>query len=240
MNLTGFDKWLWRFNGIVIALCCLGIGLIIAFGLYGMVKNFTSDSTFRKPKLLTKTEQSKPSGDEFVLFYFSRVPGTSIISANLSERKSPKNESWLGSSSGSYSNYGWCRNRLFYDTVSGESFWLKSDNKTKFSDPSPIYDVPGAFVEGKSKVTGYIYTTIPYSPDKKAFDDQKKTVVFYNLEHRQLKVLVNDADSTATFIPVSVDKAVIIYTRNDEKCVLTFNPRTGDQISTKRLPDSPE
>lgn len=239
MNLSKFDRILWRFNGVVIALGCLFAIGSVAFALVGLLKLL--DVGPGSSGYPTEKKDVKPR-EVLRLSYFRRVQGTDLLVASLTTESNQTYSAFSSpspsSASGTHNELYGARNFLFFNARSGNSRWLAPDNSTRYLSEHELVDEPAA-ESGKQRTTGYLYEAVPDQLPERRMEESPRSVVYYNLSSSAGKTILKGVERLQAVEQVSRDEAIIMYAMEGKNYAVSIKPQSGDEIVKRDLPAAP-
>jgi hypothetical protein len=241
MNWNSFDRYIVRFNHVMLAL------FICFFGVMITVSIVVSNSS-NKPQPKTESERQEREY-EASLSEFEPISGSQFMVARLASESDPYSKFFLGSIvssassesasySGAFNNGRYAaRNYLFIDARSGDSHWLVPTNDSLFLAEHQLHEDPNAGRENW-KTVAFVYMTMPLVDKSKrssAVDGPKK-LIYYKLADGKIKTLATNVKQLFGVKEVVKQQALILFRDENKNYVMSINTETGDQIFKKELP----
>ncbi|WP_333607229.1 hypothetical protein [Arsukibacterium sp.] len=148
MEESKFFKWVWRFNGVVIALAS---ALAVILMVYFSYKIYSDITRVRTTGNVVNIEQSTPVQQNWRLGHMSEVKGSTYVVIPLNSEQS-YDRSYFSKSASSIRNY------LFIDTQSEHKAWLFEHNK--FLITSRVTISAGQYASSDKPVLAYLYEVV--------------------------------------------------------------------------------
>jgi len=233
MEMNKFDKILWRFNGVVFALICIGGVLFGIWAIFSLCKTFNTDPV----KVVASTTKPQSKKKKLQLQEFRQITGTNFLVAPLTGDSFGRAVYSSLSSSGSTGEWA-PSNYLFLDERDGSSHWLSPDNKSRFMSRNELFADPNANRENL-KVIAIVYEVAPSRADNAGEDDEKprtdRKVIRYDISTGSTTTLIDGVESLLTATQISKTKALIVVKSGPKHIVLAIDPMTSKQIYKKDL-----
>lgn len=206
LNLEKYDKIIWRINGTLLLLACLGSLLVCFVVGFKIIREELGPG--QKTHDLVNVNQETKKEEFLTLGYFSPLQGTPYILVPLtSEQK-------LDVSYSSKTSYGSARNYLVFNSKTKESFWIWNSNSFIVLRHTLVYQSSGD--EKNRKVLGIVFEFV--SDNKNS-----KSIQYFDLASRKVASVIQNIDRAIGVEQSSDDEVLFFYARNGKSFFKSLN-----------------
>lgn len=205
LNLEKYDKFVWRINGTLLLLACIGAILVCTIVGYKLLEEVFGT---RQVHDIVNVDQNTKKEEYLRLGYFQSLKGTDLILIPLtSEQK-------FEASYYSKSTYSRARNYLVFNSNNKESYWIWKSNTSLILEETKIYN--HIKEENTQKARGLVFEFVDEDSNTDGVLDDKdmKSIQYFDLSSRKSVAVISQVDRSIGVQQTGDDEVLFFYSRS--------------------------
>lgn len=205
MNFDKYDKVIWRINGSILLITCIGVLLVSTVIGYKLLQDVFGT---RQVHDLVNVDESTKKQESLKLSYFQQLKGTDFILISLTSDQT------YGTSYYSKSSSNQIRNYLLFNSTSKDSKWIWGSNTMLVLNETKIYNQTQR--ESTQVAKGLLFEVIEkdFNNDGLLNHQDMKSVQYYDLTSGKMISIVSQMDQSIGIQQTSDDQVSIFYYRS--------------------------
>lgn len=205
MNFDKYDKVIWRINGSILLITCVGVLVVSTVIGYKLLKDIFGT---RYVHDLVNVNESTKKQESLKLSYFQQLKGTDLILISLTSDQT------YGTSYYSKSSSHQIRNYLLFNSTSKSGQWIWDSNAMLVLNETKIYNQTQR--EATQVAKGLIFEVIEkdFNGDGLLNHQDMKSVQYYDLTSGKMISIVSQMDQSIGIQQTSDDQVSIFYYRS--------------------------
>ena len=215
MDLSKYDKIVWRINGSILLLLSLATLLIcVVAGLYNLW--WANNQSTRQ--IIVDIDDETKEKRFFRLGYFSHLDNTGSILIPLQVEGGESEKMALSSYQGQANR---ACNYLIYDKKGGKSQWVWKNNEQRIFKHTYVHSSTGK----KEAVVGIVFESVPRDSNRNKILDRgdKKSLEYFGLSDSLKSLVIENIDMVLGVEQSSADELLIFFVVDSKSYVGTFN-----------------
>lgn len=229
-KLDNFDKYLWRFNGILIFF----IVLVGFFGAMGIVYEvLTKPTRTRTTADVVKVDKVEKKNTHLRLGYFEVLPGTNYLLASLNTKEVGMDLSFVKDYQKRHSS-GKTKNYFLFNAFTLEENWVWPESKYL------IWSTRNINVRNKAEDTRTVgllfeYIKSDHNRDGKMDGEDLKEISFYDLKTKKHTIIETGIKQVLSAETLKNGNIIVLYSKENKILVKSYNMNSGKVINTKKI-----
>lgn len=205
MTFDKYDKVIWRINGSILLLTCLGVLIVSTVVGYKLLKDVFGT---RQVYDIVNVDENTKKQESLKLSYFQQLKGTDSILISLTSDQT------YGTSYYSKSSSNQIRNYLLFNFKNKDSKWIWDSNAMLVLNETKIYNQTQN--ETTQMVKGLIFEIIEkdFNNDGLLNHQDMKSVQYYDLTSGKMISIVSQMDQSIGIQQTSDNQVSIFYYRS--------------------------
>ena len=205
LNLEKYDKVVWRINGTLLLLACMGTILVCAIVGYKLLKEVFGT---RQVHDIVNVDKDTKKEEYLRLGYFHALKGTDLILVPLSSEQKYEVGTY------SKSSHVQARNYLVFNSKNKESYWVWKSNDYLVLEETRIYDQIKD--EKAQKTRGLVFEFIgaDSNADRMMDDEDKKSIEYFDLSSKKSVPVLSPVDRLVGVEQTGDDEVLFFYSRS--------------------------
>lgn len=204
LNLEKYDKIVWRVNGSLLLLACIGAILVCSVvGYKLMIEVFGN----RQVHDIVNVDQNTKKEEYLRLGYFHSLKGTDLILIPLtSEQK-------YEASYYSKSAYSHARNYLVFNSTSKEGYWIWKSNSFLVLEDIKIHNQIKDEKTQKARGLVFEFVEKDSNTDNVLDGNDKKSIQYFDLATKKSVPVISQVDRSIGVQQTGDDEVLFFYSR---------------------------
>lgn len=214
MNMEKYDRVVWRINGSLLLLACIGAILMMLVVGYKLASELFGRHQVHD--IVNVDENTKK--EEFLrIGYFQYLKGTEFILIPLSS------EQTYSASYYSKSSHSRARNYMIFDSKNKSSYWIWKSNESLILDETKIYDQISE--EKTQKTRGMVFEFVEKNSNADSVLDEndQKSVHYHDLASKETISILNQVDRIVGIQQSASDEVLFFYSRSGKSYFKSLN-----------------
>lgn len=205
LNLEKYDKFIWRTNGTLLLLACIGAILVCTIVGYKLLSEVLGA---RQVHDIVNVDQNTKKEEHLRLGYFQSLKGTDLILIPLTSEQ--KYEATYYSKSA----YSRARNYLVFNSSNKDSYWIWKSNEFLVLEDTKIHNQIKE--EKTQKTRGLVFEFVDEDSNTDGVLDNKdkKSIQFFDLSSRKSVPVVSQVDRSIGVQQTGDDEVLFFYSRS--------------------------
>lgn len=205
LNLEKYDKFIWRVNGSLLLLACIGAILVCTIVGFKLLSEVLGT---RQVHDVVNVDQNTKKEEYLRLGYFHSLKGTDLILIPLtSEQK-------YDASYYSKSAYSRARNYLVFNSKNKDSYWIWKSNAFLVLEETKIHNQIKE--EKTQKARGLVFEFVDQDSNSDGVldDKDKKSIQYFDLSSKKSVPVISQLDRSIGVQQTGDDEVLFFYSRS--------------------------
>jgi hypothetical protein len=204
INLEKYDKWVWRVNGSLLLLACVGAILVCTIVGYKLLKEVFGT---RQVHDIVNVDQNTKKEEYLRLGYFHALKGTDLILIPLTSDQKYEASYY------SKAAYSRARNYLILNSSNKESYWIWKTNSFLVLEDTKIHTQIRDEKIQKTRGIVFEYVQSDSNSDGALDDKDQKSIQYFDLSSKKEVLVVSQVDRSIGVQQTGDDEVLFFYSR---------------------------
>ena len=214
INMEKYDRVIWRINGSLLLLACIGailISLVVGYKL--------ADEIFGRRHVhdIVNVDENTKKEEFLRIGYFTYLKGTDLILVPLSS------EQTYSASYYSKASHSRARNYMVFDSKSKTSYWIWKSNTALILDETKIYDQLADEKNQKTRGIAFEFVETNSNADSVLDENDQKSVHYHDLSTKKTTLIIDKVDRIVGVQQSNNDEVLFFYSRSGKSFFKTLD-----------------
>lgn len=205
MNIEKYDKFIWRVNGTLLLLACVGTILVCTTAGFKLLKEVFGNQNVHD---IVNIDQNTKKEEYLRLGYFHALKGTNLILIPLTSDQK------FNAPYYSKSAYGRAINYLVFNSRNKESYWIWSSNSLLVLEDTKIHDQIKDEKIQKTKSIVFEFVENDSNLDGVMDENDKKSIQYFDLSSKKFLPIASQVDRSIGVQQTGDDEVLFFYSRS--------------------------
>lgn len=217
MSMEKYDRIVWRINGSLLLLACIGAILISIVVGYKLL-----DDVFGRRHVhdIINVDQNTKKEEFLRIGYFEYLKGTPYILVPLSS------EQTYNASYYSKSSHSRARNYMIFDSKNKSSYWIWKSNSALVLDTTKVFDQISDEKTQNTQGMLFEFVDANSNADSVLDENDQKSVQYHDLESKKTIAILEKVDRVVGVQQSDKDEVLLFYSRAGKSYFKTLNTTT--------------